>query len=413
MSKIRKLTSAYANAAYVSEETPEFRLKSIRRPPERNLRLSFKDQLTQQKLSAWEPSFHTVKFLAFIHIFGIILVILGFVMLREINRVLDFEKNLSCKINVTDTENEWIDVCHINITRDIPHPVMFSYKWDVVMQSHRLFPGHINKLLRGNYIFTTKHFIVDSEIQESEEALTIEAVEFQECLSKEPYINFIGLRDLKKELPACGAGLNSNMEDAFELYNEKNETVPMTSEDITFELKNILKHPFDADDSVTVSKWKEKMAKCDGVVNSSCWPKKFYDLDEDIHNNGIENIDYFIWQNKAAFPSFRKPYRKLQRNNLQYKDGLPQGIYKLKANMKSATNFDFRKAKQEKKDFSKEFMITVPSWLGMRNPIFAYLYIVVGSCSVLSGLILTYIHIKFGKTLEQKCSDSMPLVFHG
>lgn len=81
--------------------------------------------------------------------------------------------------------------------------------------------------------------------------------------------------------------------------------------------------------------------------------------------------------------------------------------------MKSATNFDLKRAEEENKDVYKEFVITVPSWLGMRNPVFAYLYIIVGSCSVFSGLILTYIHIKYGKTLEQKCSDSMPLVFHG
>lgn len=152
MSRIRKLTSAYADAAFVSGETSEFRLKSIRRPPEFNLRLPFRQQLLQQKLSAWKPSFHAIKFLTFVHIFGLILIFLGFIMLKEINRVLELEKDLGCKISVMDTGGEFVDVCTINITRDIPHPVMFSYKWDAVMQSHRLFPGNINKLLKSKAV---------------------------------------------------------------------------------------------------------------------------------------------------------------------------------------------------------------------------------------------------------------------
>lgn len=152
MSKIRKLTSAYADAAFVSGETSEFRIKSIRRPPEFNLRLSFQQQLLQQKLSAWQPSFHPIKFLTFVHVFGFILILLGCIMLNEINRVLDLEKDLGCKITVMDTGDQFIDICTINVTRDISHPVMFSYKWDAVMQSHRLFPGNINKLLKSKAV---------------------------------------------------------------------------------------------------------------------------------------------------------------------------------------------------------------------------------------------------------------------
>lgn len=118
------------------------------------------------------------------------------------------------------------------------------------------------------------------------------------------------------------------MEDVFELFDGEDTLVPMTSEGITFGLKDLLKHPFDTEDESAISKWKEDMKQCDGIVNSSCWPRKFYELDDDIHNNGIENIDYFIWQNKAAFPSFRKPYRKL-KNILQYENGLPKGVYKV------------------------------------------------------------------------------------
>lgn len=149
MSRIRKLTSAYADAAFVSGETSEFRIKSIRRPPEFKRRFPFRQQLLQQKLTAWQPSFHPIRFLTFVHVFGIVLILLGFIMLNEINRVLDWEKNLGCKIHVMDTRDEFVDVCEINVTRDIPHPVMFSYKWDAVMQSHRLFPGNINKLLKS------------------------------------------------------------------------------------------------------------------------------------------------------------------------------------------------------------------------------------------------------------------------
>lgn len=62
---------------------------------------------------------------------------------------------------------------------------------------------------------------------------------------------------------------------------------------------------------------------------------------------------------------------------------------------------------------SREFLITRISWLGIRNPWFANLYIIVGVVYIVVGFILLIIHKKFGKTLEQKCNANVPTTFYG
>ena len=64
----------------------------------------------------------------------------------------------------------------------------------------------------------------------------------------------------------------------------------------------------------------------DKTVSPPNWKKKLWELDpKDEGNNGLINEDLIVWMRTAAFPNFRKLYRKIGVD-------LEKGTYKLKIN---------------------------------------------------------------------------------
>ena len=57
-------------------------------------------------------------------------------------------------------------------------------------------------------------------------------------------------------------------------------------------------------------------------------------------NNGLQNEDLIVWMRTAALPTFRKLYRRLDREQEGYQSGLPSGNYTLKVeySMEKDTN---------------------------------------------------------------------------
>ena len=64
-----------------------------------------------------------------------------------------------------------------------------------------------------------------------------------------------------------------------------------------------------------------------GTAKPPHWPKPVYELDEeDSGNSGFVNEDFIVWMRTAAFPTFKKLHRRL--NRIQYfTEGLPAGNY--------------------------------------------------------------------------------------
>ena len=59
------------------------------------------------------------------------------------------------------------------------------------------------------------------------------------------------------------------------------------------------------------------------------WPVPVYKLDpNEPSNNGFENQDFIVWMRTAAFPKFRKLFRKVNHGD-EFEDGLPKGKYLL------------------------------------------------------------------------------------
>ena len=71
------------------------------------------------------------------------------------------------------------------------------------------------------------------------------------------------------------------------------------------------------------------------TVSPPAWGKKLWELDTETpnnSNNALLNEDLIVWMRTAAFPNFRKLYRKIDQK-------LEKGTYKLQIDYsKSDTN---------------------------------------------------------------------------
>ena len=66
------------------------------------------------------------------------------------------------------------------------------------------------------------------------------------------------------------------------------------------------------------------------TVSPPAWGKKLWELDTvtpNNSNNALLNEDLIVWMRTAAFPNFRKLYRKIEKDENSSK--LEKGTYKL------------------------------------------------------------------------------------
>ena len=100
-----------------------------------------------------------------------------------------------------------------------------------------------------------------------------------------------------------------------------NTEVPWTAEDISWK-------------SDRETKFKNPTGNTSGFAKPQRWFQNVTYLgieDKEIGIGiGLVNQDFINWMRVAAFPNFRKLYRKLShRKNTTFADGLPAGNYKL------------------------------------------------------------------------------------
>ena len=59
------------------------------------------------------------------------------------------------------------------------------------------------------------------------------------------------------------------------------------------------------------------------------WHVNLWELDpENEENNGLQNEDLIVWMRTAAFPNFRKLYRRINHTDI-FAEGLKKGNYTL------------------------------------------------------------------------------------
>ena len=129
------------------------------------------------------------------------------------------------------------------------------------------------------------------------------------------------------------------------------------------------------------------------------WKKNLWELDtENPENNGLQNEDLIVWMRTAAFPNFRKPYRKINHSDIsnlaisrKFEEGIPKGKYSLLIDY----NYDVSGFSGE-----KEIIISTTNIFGGKNNFLGIAYVVVGLLCLLLGTGLTIAHKYQGKLLE-------------
>lgn len=129
------------------------------------------------------------------------------------------------------------------------------------------------------------------------------------------------------------------------------------------------------------------------------WKRNLWELDtHNPDNNGLQNEDFIVWMRPAAFPNFKKLYRKINHSDVQnhalsdkFKTGIPRGNYSLIIEY----NFEVASFNGE-----KHVVLSTVSLLGNKNSFLGIGYISVGGFCLLLGIIFLLVHFRHGKEIE-------------
>ncbi|XP_030624453.1 cell cycle control protein 50A isoform X1 [Chanos chanos] len=323
----------------------------------------------QQRLPAWQPILTAGTVLPAFFVIGLIFIPIGIGLFVTSNNI----KELEIDYTGVDPSSPCYDcaqnyswnstapcVCSVEFTLDQPFEgnVFMYYGLSNFYQNHR------------RYVKSRD----DSQLNGDKVSLTNPS---KEC---EPYRT-----NDKKPIAPCGAIANSLFNDTLELshVNPNKTRTP-----ITLVKKGI-------------AWWTDKHVKFRNPSGNSNltivfqnttkpvnWRKPVYELDpSDPENNGFINEDFIVWMRTAALPTFRKLYRIIQKSKDNLTPTLPRGTYVLDITYNyPVLSFDGR----------KRMILSTISWMGGKNPFLGIAYITVGSICFVLGVVLLFIHHKYG-----------------
>ncbi|XP_059132835.1 cell cycle control protein 50C isoform X2 [Peromyscus eremicus] len=186
----------------------------------------------------------------------------------------------------------------------------------------------------------------------------------------------------------CGAVANSMFNDtitlSYNLNSSINIEVPMLKSGLTWWTDKYVKfrNPRAGDLASAFA----------GSAKPPHWAKPIYELDtDDPGNNGFINEDLIVWMRTAAFPTFKKLYRRLNRVH-NFVDGLPAGNYSFNISY----NFPVTVFQGE-----KSVVLSTLTWIGGGGLFLGLTYTVTGALTLLASFAILAIYLMLKR--NRKC----------
>ncbi|XP_030059916.1 cell cycle control protein 50C isoform X1 [Microcaecilia unicolor] len=325
----------------------------------------------QQRVPAWRPILSAQSVLLSFFGIGIFCLIVGICVIIFTTNVQEIKITYSdscsncskLRENSSNSEKGCPCAVHFSLRESIQGDVFMYYSLINFYQNHRRYViSRDDQQLLGQNI-TNNHQALESK-----------------CAPFSTYSN-------GSIMAPCGAIANSMFNDTIQLYYHPNAFTPIEVP--------LLK---------TGNSWwtdknvKFRNPKSDGNLPQAFagtsrppyWQKPVYALDTtDEHNNGYVNDDFLVWMRVAAFPTFRKLYRRLSRI-AEFTEGLPQGNYSLNISY----NFPVSKFRGK-----KQVILSTVTWCGGSNLFLGIAYTVSGAVTILATFVMLAVHLKFRKKL--------------
>ncbi|KAM8975171.1 cell cycle control protein 50C-like [Pelodytes ibericus] len=321
----------------------------------------------QQRLPAWTPTLNAPSVLSIFFIIGLFCLGVGISWIVATTNVKEIWITYTdpCSHCTQLRENtSFSEVpcnCRVNFTvsEDIQGDVFMYYGLSNFFQNHRRYViSRYDSQLMGENVTTSRN------------------------VEKNSYCSPFTTYPNGTPMAPCGAIANSMFNDSIILSYHPNTSatihVPLLGTGNTWwSDKNVkFQNPKPQDNLIQAFA---------GSARPPYWQKNIYALDTaDPLNNGYVNDDFINWMRVAAFPTFRKLYRRLSRIQ-QFSGGLPAGNYSY------SIEYNFPVSKFHGK---KHVILSTLSWCGGSNMFLGIAYTVTGSVTILTAFAMLAVYLK-------------------